>query len=391
MQTESVAAALACTDGLRFTHEPRALWTVASQQAAADAAELDDARVRVNKDHFRNTTKYPMVLTHALVCAINYTYRSYAVETVDDLTDVQNSMAAQNLVEVFISAPYSLHYTARSALMALTPARPQAQPSLRYSLASPFASSPFGISRWAFDKTLVLPPKVACELDLSCMNVPTQLTATYPSVRGTIAFDEASSGIFGGNNRMTDQPGVPVAGGGFSLLWGRQLANLPFGADPFGFVAAQQDFTDQLWPVQLKFPANDYHRQETNRGQTHNFLTGFGVHIDQIAADVVLNGAAAPTGGNQVAPFATKIGTRARTRNGGSGEWWWRPGAPLALVTPTMTPAMVHRLPEQITLNPGEELDVELQFPVGPTIEGTLYRPTYTVGVSFTGYAVIEG
>lgn len=391
MQTASIAAALACTDGNRFTHEPRALWTVVRQQAAATEATKNTALVRVNKDHFRNTSRYPMVLTHQLVCAINYLYRQYVATPVNDITDVQNSMAIQNLVEVYISAPYSLHYTQRLGPISLNPAEPRAMPSMRYSLASPFASSPFGISRWTFDKPLVLPSKVGVDFDLSGMACPAQFAVTVPNTRMTIAFDEASSGIFGGNNRMTEQPGVPTVGSGVSLLWGRQQSNLPFGADQFGFTAAPQSFTDQLWPPQLSFQANRYNRQNTNRGQSHNFLTGFGVLLDQINADVTLNGTAAPTGGNQVAPLSTRIACRARTRNGGSGEWWWRPGAPLALVTPTITPAIVQKLAEPITLNPGEELEVEMQFPVGPTISDTDYRPTYTIGMSFTGYAVIEG
>jgi hypothetical protein len=90
-----------------------------------------------------------------------------------------------------------------------------------------------------------------------------------------------------------------------------------------------------------------------------------------------------------------KTGVRARTTNGGSNAWWWRNDhegwAPVALVTPDITPANVYRLPKPITLEQGDGFELELEVPGPIVIEDTLIEPTYTVGVSFTGYATISG
>jgi hypothetical protein len=77
-------------------------------------------------------------------------------------------------------------------------------------------------------------------------------------------------------------------------------------------------------------------------------------------------------------------------RNGGTGAYWWREGAPLALVCPTITPAQVYDLPEPITLGPGERLDVEVSSP-GPTPMGEeSIDSIYQIGVGLCGYASIE-
>lgn len=377
-------------DSNRFTHEPRALWTVVRQQAADSEGNILAAHVDVNKDHFRNTSRYPIVLTHALVCGVNYTFRSFGPAVIDDISDVQNSMGVQNLVDLFLSSPYTLHITNRQGRMMLAPGRGSAEPGMLYSTTSPTASGPFGISRWVFDKRLILPPKVDCALDLSVITLPGFIDpelVTVPSIVATISFDEVSTDMLGGDDRLTDRMPIRYASDPSGV-------NAPFGADGFGYVPTTQPaalISPQLWPVETRFRPRIYRRQETNRGQGLNFLTGFSVHIDQTEYDDFIAALAAPLGTSPVAPLSTRIATRAKTVNGGSGEWWWRPGAPLALVSPSSTPAVVAKLPEEITLGPGEQLDLELQFPVGPTIGQTMWLPNYQVGVSFTGYAVIEG
>ena len=86
---------------------------------------------------------------------------------------------------------------------------------------------------------------------------------------------------------------------------------------------------------------------------------------------------------------------KAKTSGCGSQESWWRDGAPLSLVSPTRTPALVGRLPVPITLQPGDGIDLELVFPTG-TEEypwaGPLEfnNPRVQMGVSFCGFAAIE-
>jgi hypothetical protein len=82
--------------------------------------------------------------------------------------------------------------------------------------------------------------------------------------------------------------------------------------------------------------------------------------------------------------------TRARTRNAGTQEWWWREGAPLVLVCPSMTPGLVKRLEDPIWLGPGEQLMVEMEAPDPIVVGEETLAPTYNVGLSLCGYAVVE-
>ena len=87
-----------------------------------------------------------------------------------------------------------------------------------------------------------------------------------------------------------------------------------------------------------------------------------------------------------------ELGTRIRTTNGGSKEWWWREGAPLCLVFDTVTPATVYKMPYPITLGPGDTLDVELVVPPLPAgaVGGTALQHQVNTGISFNGWAAIE-
>jgi hypothetical protein len=121
--------------------------------------------------------------------------------------------------------------------------------------------------------------------------------------------------------------------------------------------------------------------QQPNRSGSARF-TGMRVMLDQLYWD---GGFADP-----VAPLATRVGTRVRNISG-SGEWWWRPGAPIALVMDTITPALVYKLPSAITLGPGDTLDVEMRFPAVLLEQMEGDDISFQIGISFNGYAAIEG
>jgi hypothetical protein len=123
---------------------------------------------------------------------------------------------------------------------------------------------------------------------------------------------------------------------------------------------------------------------------------GFAVQIDQIDYDDVvidtnLIAALGAPAGQPVAPLSLRTAIRARMKNGGTGNYWWRPGAPLALVCPSITPAQVYKLPVPITLVPGDNLEIELETPGPITIGETEINPLYQVGVALCGFAAIEG
>lgn len=371
-----------CEDNDRFVHEPRALWTVVRQQAAEAASGLNATRVLVDKDHLRNVGRHPITLTHLSVCPINYFFRDFDNE-VTGLSDVHNSQNILNVLDWFASAPYSVHITSRDGRIALRPAEGRANPGMLYTGVGAYASDLFGVSRWAFDKPLSLPRGCEIQFDLSTFTLP-NLGFSSPFPTGTmvsaVSFDEVHTGIFGGNNRLRERAELPPSN--------PDGQGAPFGLDGF---ASVQGTSMQRWPAEGVFPSRIFSRQETNRGQERNSFAAFNVHFDQIDSDVLVQKMLAPAPDHPISPASTRIAVRARVANGGSREWWWRPGAPVCLVCPTITPALVAELAEPITLGPGEQLEGEVQIPVGPQVAQALYQPTYQLGISLTGYASIEG
>lgn len=380
--------ALRAHDDDTLIHEPRALWTIVRTQAPASEATILSGRTEVNPEHFRNISRYPMTLTKMCVCAIGYTYRQFT-DSVVDLTDVHNSMVAGNLVEIAVAAPYSVHWGRRDFIATQTPPCPTAEPGFDLDPTIPWASGAWGLCRWNFDRLLWLPRKAGLQFDMSPFWLPSILEASDPVVRGVISFSEVQTGLLGGNDRMfLDMM--------YSIRASQIVAAGVPQPDAFGATVAAKA-RDSLINFPFLFPQRNFNRQETNRGQDRNAFESFAVLIEQIDYDQDIQDAGAPFSGDPIAPISTRVATRARCFNGGTNEWWWRPGAPLCLVSPTITPALVYDLPEPIVLGPGEQLELEVQVPAGVLITPavgssipSLFQPTYQIGISFTGYASIE-
>ena len=160
---------------------------------------------------------------------------------------------------------------------------------------------------------------------------------------------------------------------------------------PFGIGGAQQ----QLYPNHQTFTAVQANRQKANYNLPSH-LTGFAVSFDQTELDAALY-AADPTA--LVGPLSTTIYARARTRNGGTGNYWWRDGAPLAITTPTITPAVTHKLARPLAVGPGEGFKLTLPnltpsalmgLPFSTTLgdDTQLYQSVFYL--SFCGYALVE-
>lgn len=382
----------ACEDDERlFLHEPRALWTVQSIQAPSGASSALNGRVTVDKDHFRNGSRYPITLTKLLLSTIGYTFREYAPDVEQHtLATVQNSMSVLNLLDVFISAPYSLHLSKNDLRASSLPACGVSEPSMRYYLSTPFASGAWGLCRWDFDRILWLPRKATLQLDLGAYALPDisfgpkeWTAAVLP--RTSVCFDEWHTGMMGGNNRLRQRAALPDA----TETLTDNDPNIVI--DAFGPFAGTNAASATPWPPNGLFQPKDFDEQESDRGQEMSAYRGFAAMIDQIDYDAFIQGLGDQYAGQPVAPLSTRVPTRARTTHGGSGEWWWRPGAPLCLVSPTIGPALVFDLPNPIVLGPGEQLELEIQVPNGIVVGGQLWQPTYNLGVSFTGYASIEG
>jgi hypothetical protein len=240
---------------------------------------------------------------------------------------------------------------------------------------------------------MVIPKLGDLELQLSTISMPNGSLVPAPEVRANIAFYEGPPAgarapgrlLFPGNARAAQQINIryanpPVQAGGDS-----------FPADGFGYSGnVFTNGSNRFWPADQQLSSKAYGAQNaTDAGSTP--VTGFGVHLDQIDYDDDGIDGVVGLANQPITPLAHRIGVRARMTDGGSGAYWWRPWAPLSLVCPTLTPASVYVLPKPITLERGDNLELELEVPGPLNIEGNDISPVYNVGVSLTGYAAIEG
>lgn len=375
-------------------YEPRGFWDVRQVSSA-----VQPTQIRFDQANFFNGEKYPVTLYRLTLAPVGYTFRTYAnpAVAVPTLIEYHNdAIAALTRSQIQINAPGRQHYSKRDLLIPSWGTLPTWEPRNKTDGTnasgdnSPaFASSLWNVGRWDFAHSLVMPRLGYLELDL----------ASFPGVLGltpddairpiaNIGFQETGAtgaDYFVGNQRVTR---VPLE---FLNTTGPDAITPPFFApDAFGFAASPGTSTLN-WPPTSSFRARDYDAQNvSNRGPTQ--VLGFKVQIDQIDYDnaVSVTGDPSGTGLNPVNSLLFNVASRVRLRNSGTGAWWWRPGAPLALMMPTMTPALTYELPVPITLGPGDTLEVELTVPAPVTIDGNLLEPNYQLGIGFCGEAVIE-
>lgn len=368
-------------------YEPRAFWNVTQ----VNLEENPTGRVVLPREDFRNGEKWPVTLTHLLVAPINYALREFDSGAPTDPGNYHlGGASVLNFARVLVSAPQRQGYARRVIpATAFTP-RPRWEPRTN----NPQASALWNVVRWDFDQAMVMPRQGTLEIQLSSVAAPNlPQPEVYPENFFSVLVNEGppagsnapgTVGVWPGNGRLHQRS--PIFYGAPNLGWPGV-----FPADPIGNGQPPLGIgTSIVWPPEMQLSAREFDSQNvTNAGSTPT--TGFAVAIDQIELDDLFE-ANTPVGGFvSGTPLSLRMAARARTRNGGTGHWWWRPGAPLALVTPTITPAQVYRLPTPITLAPGDTLEVELQAqrPV-PFGEETLDTLT-NFGVSFTGSAAIEG
>jgi hypothetical protein len=375
-------------------YEPRAFWSVHQ----VDTANNPGGRVILPREHFLNGEKYPINLTHLTFAPINYTFREYENGAPSGPDNYHNCMAGGFQSEILIGAPQRQSYARQVLRIPSWTARPRWEPQVRGTI-TPWASSLWNTTRWDFDHTMLIPEQGSMELQLSSITMPigVQTPMAPPNPQFSIAVYEGP------------QPGKPGPGGllmpGNARLHPRSplrylaadigATDTPpaFAGDGFGVSKSSPGAatTTQLWPPDQQLSAREYDAQNaTQAGSTP--VTGFGVHIDQIEYDdETINTDFVTANDQPITPLSLRTGIRARMHNGGTGTWWWRPWAPLALVSPSMTPAQVYKFPVPITLGPGDNLEIELQTPGPINIGGNDIDPLYQVGIGMCGYAAIEG
>jgi hypothetical protein len=369
-------------------YEPRAFWSLARVDTSQEQPR-PPFTVRLPANDFLNGEKYPVTLTKALVAPINYTFSRYSDANPLTAANFRNcGAAAVEQARVVISAPQRQYYLRNPGHPQVTTPRPSDTPNNPgVAFGTPdYASSLWGLTRWQFDKPMIIPKLGDLEFDLSTFTVPPIIPGLGADPRATIHFEEAGGNLFGGNARQSQQITLRTYN---NTLGGTP----PFPPDGFGPSNLVQSIL-ATWPSEQRFTARRYLAENPSSDGSIP-VTAFNVLIDQQVYDANIAAAVPPPNpGSVVSPLSLRLAARARMRNGGTGAWWWRQGAPLALVCPTITPAQVYDLPEPITLGPGDRLDLEVSTP-GPTVitvegEPVIVNSVYQLGVSLCGYASIE-
>lgn len=367
-------------------YEPRAFWSLARVDTAS-AQPRPPFTVRLPANDFLNGEKYPVTLTKVLVAPINYTFSRFSdANPALTAANFRNcGVAAVEHPRVVISAPQRQYYLRNPGHPQVATPQPSDTPNNPgAAFGTPdYASSLWGLTRWQFDKPMIIPKLGDLEFDLSTFTIPPGLPGVPISPRAFIHFEEAGGNLFGGNARQSQQINLKSYN---NTLGGTP----PFPPDGFG----PSNFAQSIlatWPSDQRYSAKRYAAENPSSDGSIP-VTAFNVMIDQQVYDsnVGTSPIIGANAGSQVSPLSLRVAARARMRNGGTGSWWWRQGAPLALVCPSITPAQVYDLPEPITLGPGDRLDLEVTAP-GPIIDGQVQIDSvYQLGVSLCGYASIE-
>ncbi len=382
-------------------YEPRAYWDV----QALDTANLPigvPGRVVFDRNNFLNGEPYPVTITRLLFAPISYILREHQNGVpISAATYHAGGAAAFTRSQLRISLPQRQHYNRREILLPSWAATPTWEPNMRGVAGLGYASSLWNVCRWEFEHPLMLPRLGTLEIQLANIDAPNfagfqdlgEVDFTVGVMEGPLLDHPASPGgrpLFNGNLRQHPRAILRYSDGTADPRL--QFVDPNFGGGAFGSpgipILAPPN---QFFSPDTQLSAREYDQQNiTQSGSTP--VNGFAVQIDQIDYDDQVNNVPLPgnVAGNPIAPLALKTPVRARTTNGGSKAWWWRPWAPLALVCPTITPAQVYQLPVPITLEPGDNMEIQLEVPAPITIDGNDIFPTYTLGVSLTGYAAIE-
>lgn len=354
--------------GLMF--EPRALWDV----KRIDATDVEQTVLFDTREAFMNGSRYPIQITEISLAPINYLAASALTLAPGRLT----GQAVFNAAEMVLAVRQRQNYSRFPVRLPGYSATPSQEPSTRFlDLVDPEvtnASGLLGVSHKRFDRPFVLPQYGAVEIQLSTYDgaFPPGVRDPQPP-RFSVAWFEAGGLLEGSARTLTRRP-LRDALTTTSALYGAAIPSLvPKVPSPLA--------TNATFPPEHLFTTKDFRAQSPTVQGAQRF-TGVTVQIDQIDHDSYWDFNA------PVTPLALRTGCRIRTTDGGTKMDWWRPGAPIGLVLNTVSPAMTYRLPRPLTMEPGDQFEVELTVP--PTTRGEP-ADVYSIGVALNGYAVIEG
>ncbi len=371
-------------------YEPRSLWSIANVEASANTQ-----RVELPRKHFYNGERHPITITRVALCGVNYLLTGAPVDVGGVAFDETSDIISRCRLK--ISSPQRFHWNSRKFVLdaAMAP-QPTAQPPVGPTpgfvgeIASYLPSSLWGLSMLKLDYPLIVPRRGGVEWDLSA-HTPFPGVGEGGDPEDAQAFAwmlyQQQGGLFAGSARQHLAPLFAFTG---NITEANPEERWPYPPDGYG-VGTPTFPSNNWWPPLSRFPAggsvgnpHSFIAQEDSRDGS-SMITDLRVTIDQRLYDQRLAEQFGATA--RPSPLSLRTGTRIRTTGTGSQNYWWRPGAPLALVFDHITPALVWKLPEPITLPPQDQLDIEMEFPSVPDGEAT----TFHVGIAFNGFATIEG
>ncbi len=382
-------------------YEPRSYWSLLS---STDGGLW-------NQDHFRNDGRYPITFTRFTISSVNQVYDWFNPSQI--FTNI-HPFTFPNLLQKTlqqIRVPFRQNYTRTATTTGTFRPRPAAEvESKRWSEP---AINIYPLQGWGprlqqsrlnFCHPLYLPQFGSIEFGLSALDDWGQfaqgnvlLDADIDEIKASVAWFE-EGGLFAGSARIKNVP-VPVRSTPEDFAY-TSSEGWPYPL-PVGEAGQPQAVNYPAinngvpwWPPASNFTPTEFDRQEATRTGSTKIL-GLSVSFDALAYlrrifEIQEDGAGNPDPGTSVpAPLSQRIGCSVRTTNGGSGDYWWRPGAPLSLVLDSITPSMVYDLDAPITLSPGDSLILD-------EIAESFAAPDAPVDVknlciAFNGFAAIEG
>jgi hypothetical protein len=397
-------------------YEPRSLWLVKNVNIfdylvfGNEGPAGHTVTVQLPRNPFRNGTRFPITINRMAMSGVGYPFARPDVAAMQAASPGPadlNGTTMINTMRVTVASPYRTTFSMTPSLMTGLSPRPTDGPSLKNTVSGGFPfrgfSSLFGANGLRFDKPLILPKAGHVEWDVSSLQglrfvpvggnegtitQPTDLsTADIPCVLSYLE----KGGLFAGNSRSRNML-LRQSQGGVVPTPGEQ--GYPYALPP-GFAVPPGGAALPFWDPQSRFDTQLFRAATATRaGSTE--IYGMTAAIDQFNfdADTVLSG---PFPNAVMAPVSTRLGTRVRLVGGPASDWWWAPGAPMALVMDTQTPASVYWLDEPITLMPGDALDVTVQVRAPGFLEAALQQQPIAFaeqnqfGISFNGFTAITG
>ncbi len=401
-----------------FLYEPRVLWgrgKIVQYSAITDPGVVIDTYVtQPSPTNYLNGERWPIVLTRMITLAQGPFGQPWLGGTL------------MNTVPVEIGALGASRLSLGSVLGLVDPLPSNDPPTaidarflgdfgrgLVNSNQLPATRPTLNVARWDFEHALRLPPAAFLEWQVSgripnyvvdTSLVPVTFDANFYASAPNEAAQWPASAI---TKRRMPLPQLTIPTAQYYFLndppYDYYVINEGSttkysGLPPFGFSNAGPE--SRLYPPDSTFTSRDAVQQKASYDLPTN-LSGMSIAVDQNELDNFT-----ATGGYQGSALTTTY-SRIRTRNGGTGNYWWRDGAPLAICTPTITPASVSCLKRPMALQPGEGFKLTIprsyqsfapSLPFAglvqpdPVGQPDLFFLVFEVDfyISFCGYAVVE-